>query len=120
MLPAIILIFIFSYIPMAGIVIAFQQYLPTKGYFGSPWVGLDNFKYMFQLPNVGKVITNTLFISFLKIVTVLAAAVLFALVLNEIRVRWLRTGIQTWRCSPFSFPGSPWAASSRILFPTTV
>ena len=101
MLPAIILIFIFSYIPMVGIVIAFQQYLPTKGYFGSPWVGLDNFKYMFQLPNVGKVITNTLFISFLKIVTVLAAAVLFALFLNEIRVRWLRTGIQSMALFPF-------------------
>ena len=46
--PAVLAIFIFSYIPMVGIVVAFERYDPFKGMFGSPWVGLENFKFFFS------------------------------------------------------------------------
>lgn len=60
MIPGIILVFIFNYIPMFGIVIAFQKFVPAKGIWKSQWIGLDNFEYIFKLPNIGSVVWNTL------------------------------------------------------------
>jgi putative aldouronate transport system permease protein len=60
MIPGIILVFIFNYIPMFGIVIAFQKFVPAKGIWKSKWIGLDNFEYIFKLPNIGSVVWNTL------------------------------------------------------------
>lgn len=85
MVPGIALLLIFSYIPMVGIVIAFQDYLPGKGFFGSDWVGLNNFKYLFNLPDVGNVVRNTLFISLTKIVLTTLASIVVALMINEVR-----------------------------------
>ena len=50
--PAVIIMLIYSYGPMIGNVIAFQRFLPGKGLFGSPFVGLDNFAYMLKMPNI--------------------------------------------------------------------
>ena len=51
LLPGTVCLFIFSIVPMMGIIIAFQDFVPTMGIRGSEWVGFDNFKYMFQLPD---------------------------------------------------------------------
>lgn len=83
LLPGVILIFIFSYIPLYGIVIAFQKYNPGMG-FSSPWVGLDNFKYLFSQPAFLKTIWNTFFIAFFKLIGGIVVPVIFALLLNEI------------------------------------
>lgn len=95
MLPTVVILFIFSYIPMVGLVMAFQNYLPSNGYFGSEWTGLYWFKYMFNMGNFTSVIWNTLFISILKIFTVLLSSVIVALLLNEMVSKKLKMLIQS-------------------------
>lgn len=95
MLPTVVILLIFSYIPMVGLVMAFQNYLPSNGYFGSEWTGLYWFKYMFHMGNFASVIWNTLFISILKIFTVLLSSVIVALLLNEMVSKKLKMLIQS-------------------------
>lgn len=95
MAPGMICLLIFSFIPMIGIVMAFQKYIPAKGISGSPWVGLDNFKFMFQIPDSKQIFLNTIVIAFWKIVVSTGVTVLFSLLLNEIRVSWAKKSIQT-------------------------
>ena len=66
LIPGVILVFIFSYIPLYGLVIAFQKYNPGMG-FSSPWVGFDNFKYLFSQPVFLRTIWNTFYIAFLDV-----------------------------------------------------
>lgn len=80
---------------MAGLVIAFQKFVPTKGLFGSAWVGLDNFHYILSLPDTRRVIFNTVFISIMKLIAGLAAPLATALLLNEIRVKAFKRTVQT-------------------------
>lgn len=96
LLPSVILIAIFCYLPMYGIIMAFQQYNPAKGLFGAQkWVGWYNFEYIFTLPDFGHVMWNTILIAGLKIIAGLVVPVVAALLLNEIRSKWLMRGIQT-------------------------
>ena len=83
LLPAVILVIIFNYGPMAGLVMAFQDFSPRKGFFGSDFVGLENFRYIFSLPNLWQVVGNTLLISVFKILGNIIFPVLIALMLNE-------------------------------------
>lgn len=101
LLPMLILYFIFHYVPMTGIVMAFQDYLPSKGYFGSPWAGLKWFQYMFSMDKFIAVIGNTLFISLLKLLGGLAASVVFALLLNELRRKRMSSAIQSMVLFPY-------------------
>src|SRR5690554_2932056 len=66
--PGIVIALIFSYAPMVGLIMAFQQYNPFAGFFGSPWVGLDNFRFLMSLPDTYSVIWNTFFIAVMKII----------------------------------------------------
>lgn len=95
MLPGIIFLTIFCYIPMFGIVMAFQDYVPAKGIWGSKWVGLKHFKYLLQLPDIEKIITNTLIIAIGKIIIGTVIAIAFAVLLNEIRVKVVKKYVQT-------------------------
>jgi len=95
LLPGMVLLLLFSFIPMFGIVIAFQKYLPAKGIFGSDWVGLDNLRYMFQIPDSRQVFLNTIVIASLKIAAGIAVPASFALLLNEIRASWYKRTVQT-------------------------
>lgn len=94
MLPCLIILLIFNYVPMVGISMAFEDYIPSKGFFGSPWAGFKWFEYMFKMSNFTSVIWNTLFISLLKIITLEAASVVFALMLNELWLPRTRSLIQ--------------------------
>jgi putative aldouronate transport system permease protein len=94
-IPGLILIIIYSYGPMLGIVIAFQKFVPAKGIFGSHWFGLGNFKYAMSLPDTWQILWNTVFISFMKIVAGLIAPVTTALLLNEIHKEFLKRSFQT-------------------------
>nr|WP_284241763.1 ABC transporter permease subunit [Paenibacillus glycanilyticus] len=86
LVPGLILILLFAYLPMTGVMIAFQQFNPVKGLFGDQkWVGLDNFHYIFSMPNIWRVVGNTLLIATLKIVFGMFTAILFALLLNEVK-----------------------------------
>ena len=95
LVPAIVLVLIYEYGPMFGIVMAFQDYVPAFGFFGSPWVGLDNFKFVLSLPNTPEVVWNTIFIAGMKIVAGLVAPIVTALLLNEVRRDVFRRSVQT-------------------------
>lgn len=95
MIPAMVFLIIFSIVPMLGIVIAFQRFIPVKGVFGSPFVGLANFEKIFIFPDVGQVFFNTIFIAVAKIILGLIIPVLFALLLNETRFRFFKRTVQT-------------------------
>lgn len=94
-LPGLILVLLFQYGPMAGIAIAFQKFIPAKGMFGSEWIGLENFKYIYGLPDTMTVIRNTLAISVMKIAAGLTAPIVTALLLNEIRMQRFKRSVQT-------------------------
>ncbi|NQX60733.1 ABC transporter permease [Paenibacillus qinlingensis] len=95
LLPGIILTFIFHYLPMAGLVIAFQNFKPWLGFTGSAWVGWDNFQTVFQRNDSLQVIWNTLVIACAKILVNLLIPVVFALLLNEVRQARFKKTIQT-------------------------
>ncbi len=93
--PGVLLVFIYCYIPMAGIMIAFQKFIPGKGIFHSPWIGWDNFKFVFTMEDTLQVIYNTVFIAVLKIVVGFVVPILFALLLNEVRKMLFKRTVQT-------------------------
>lgn len=93
--PGMVLLAIFTIYPMFGTVIAFQDFSPVKGLWGSTFVGLSNFKYMFTIPDIGQVFYNTVFIAVMKIITSQLFAIVFALMLNELRGRFFKKTIQT-------------------------
>lgn len=94
-LPGIIFILIFSYGPMFGLLMAFQDYVPAKGVLGSEFVGFEHFRYLFSLPDIFLVTKNTIFIAFWKIIFNTIVPILFAILLNEVRVKWMKRSIQT-------------------------
>lgn len=98
MLPALIILFIYNYLPMIGIVIAFQDFnvgLGIRAFWESDWVGLYHFRRLFSSPDFTRAIINTLFISCGKIVLGFITPIIIALLLNEVRVNSVKRGIQT-------------------------
>lgn len=87
LLPAVVIVFLFSYKPIYGIIIAFKDYKTRRGIWGSEWVGLDNFRRMFTYANFGQLMHNTLFISLLKLVIGMLCTLALALLFNELRSR---------------------------------
>ena len=84
LIPGIILLIIFNYVPLYGLIIAFQKYNPAMG-FKSPWVGMQNFTYLFSQPNFVRTISNTLGIAIAKLALGILVPVTVSLMLNEVR-----------------------------------
>ena len=95
LLPGCILTFIFCYIPMVGIVVAFENYNSYKGFFDQEWVGLDNFRYLFALPDFFPAIRNTLLIASMKIVLGIFVPLIISLFLNEVKFKHFAGIFQT-------------------------
>lgn len=95
LIPSIVLAIIFCYIPMGGLVMAFQNYKPWLGITGSEFVGLENFKQIFAFQESRQAIVNTLIIAIAKMVFGLIVPVIMALLLNEVHHVGLKKGIQT-------------------------
>jgi len=93
--PGMVLLFIFSIVPMFGIIIAFQNFKPALGIFGSSFNGLDNFRLILNFPDVHQVFFNTIYIAVLKIILGLIVPIIFALLLNEVTVGWFKRTVQT-------------------------
>ncbi len=93
--PAVVLVLIYSYTPMVGVVMAFQRVLPGKGIFGSPWVGLENFKFVFEMPTIWQVIWNTIRIAGLKAIAGVVVPVSVALMLNNVTSHLFKRTVQT-------------------------
>jgi putative aldouronate transport system permease protein len=86
LVPAVVLVTIYSYGSMAGVVIAFQKFVAAKGFFGQQqWVGLQNFRTLFSMASIWLVIRNTVVIALGKMIGGIVVPVLFALLLNEVR-----------------------------------
>lgn len=95
LVPAVILIFVFNYIPIYGIMIAFQDYSPIRGFMGSPFVGLKWFKVALDNPDFSEIVFNTVYISIMKLIFGTIVTITFALMLNEIRFMGYKRTIQT-------------------------
>ncbi|MEZ4734164.1 MAG: ABC transporter permease subunit [Caldilineaceae bacterium] len=83
-LPGVILLFVFAYLPMVGLVIAFKDYKFAEGLWGSAWVGFDNFRFLFGTDQAWRITRNTLLMNSLFIVTGTTASLAIAILMNEI------------------------------------
>ena len=93
LLPGLIYLIIFHYAPMGGVIIAFKNYRPARGIFGSKWVGFNNFVRFFQYPDMFKLILNTISITLLNLL-MFPIPIIFALLLNEVRNAKLKKSVQ--------------------------
>lgn len=99
-LPGILYLIIFKYIPMFGSVIAFQDFSSTRGILGSPFVGFKHFVKLFHYPDFYRILRNSLILSALKIVFTFPVPVILALMLDEVRSGFTKKTIQTVICIP--------------------
>ncbi len=95
LLPGVVLLVIFAVIPMFGILIAFQNYVPAKGILGSEWVGLGNFRTLLMLPDSLEILRNTLGLAIAKMILGTVVPIVFALMLNEVTQDGLKKFVQT-------------------------
>jgi putative aldouronate transport system permease protein len=101
MAPGLIHLFLIQYMPMFGMVIAFKKYRAADGIFGSQWIGLENFKYLFGSEIAWRITFNTVFMNFLFIVVGTLAALTLAILLNEIYTSKFTQGYQVTLFLPF-------------------
>jgi len=112
LIPGVLFALVFSYGPMFGLVMAFQDFTPLKSFENSPWVGFENFRMMLQLPTFWPVVRNTLVISLSKIVLRLLVPLVIALLLNEVLHEKFKRVAQTVFFLPYFLS---WAVMGGIL-----
>lgn len=95
LIPAIVWLVLFNIVPMFGIVMAFEDFNPGLGMWKSPFIGLANFQYMFQMSDIKQILINTVVIALGKIIANLVVPLLFAILLNELCIKKLYRPIQT-------------------------
>lgn len=116
LLPGMIFLLIFTFIPMGGIVMAFQDFVPAKGIFHSEWVGLNNFKFIFGLRDSRQIFINTIVISFGKILLGIFVPVIFSLLLNEVWHKGFKKTVQTIVYLPHFLSWVVFAAIVQMVF----
>ncbi|WP_373271323.1 ABC transporter permease [Paenibacillus sp. MY03] len=94
-LPAILFFLLFKYVPMWGVLIAFQKYSPFLGFMESEWVGLDHFKRFFSHNDFWILLRNTLAINVLSLTLFFPLPIILSLMLNEVRVEWFKKSVQS-------------------------
>lgn len=112
MVPGFVWLALFSVVPMFGVIMAFQDFNPNLGFLRSPFVGLENFEYMFAIRDVKQVFLNTVVIAVGKIIGNLIIPLIFALMLNEVRSRRFSRVVQTITYLPYFLS---WVILSSIL-----
>jgi putative aldouronate transport system permease protein len=98
--PALLLV-IYSYGPMFGLVMVFQRFEPAKGFFRSAWIGFDNFRRVFATPDIWQITFNSFFIAVMKIVLGTFTAIITAILLNEITGTFFKRTVQTIIYAPY-------------------
>ena len=101
LLPAVLYFIIFHYWPMYGAVIAFKDFIPVKGIFGSPWVGFAHFERFFQSYFFTLLIRNTLLLSLFSLLLAFPVSIIFALMLNQVEIKLFKSTLQTASYIPF-------------------
>lgn len=112
-LPGVILLFIFAYLPMVGLVIAFKDYKFAEGIWGSAWVGLENFRFLFGTDQAWRITRNTLLMNSIFIVTGTAASLTVAILMNEIYTSGVSKYYQTMLFFPYFMS---WIIVSYFVF----
>jgi putative aldouronate transport system permease protein len=95
LIPGVLYFIIFKYLPMGGIIISFQDYQPFLGIQKSPWVGLKHFERLFTEPTFFTLLGNTLFLFALNLFIFFPIPIILALMLNEVRSKFLKSAVQT-------------------------
>ncbi|MFV0399163.1 MAG: ABC transporter permease [Oscillospiraceae bacterium] len=113
MIPGIIIVFIFSYMPMYGLQIAFRDYKIKDGFFGSAWVGLKHFERLFTHPDGKQAIINTLIISFNSLIWAFPAPIILSLLLNELKFPRYKKTVQSILYLPHFMS---WVVINGLLF----
>lgn len=115
LLPSFVMLIIFAYAPMFGLVIAFKDYTILDGFIDSEWVGLKHFLYIFKGtdPAIFQVFRNTVYIALIKLVTNFPLIIIFALMINEIRSNKVKTVVRTISYLPNFIS---WIAVGGIMF----
>jgi putative aldouronate transport system permease protein len=100
-LPVVIYYIVFAYTPMYGIQLAFKDYIVKKGIWGSPWTGFDHFVRFFNSYNFGLLIKNTIGISVYSLLVGFPIPIMFALMLNYVKNKYLRKSVQMITYAPY-------------------
>ncbi|WP_084958083.1 ABC transporter permease [Thermoactinospora rubra] len=116
LLPGLAYFAIFRYWPMYGLTIAFKDFVPFLGIEGSEWVGLKHFEALFTGPDFGRLMTNTLVIALLMILFAFPAPIIVALMLNELRVRFVKRTVQSLIYIPHFLSWTIVASLTYLLF----
>ncbi len=111
-LPGMVALFLFSYVPMFGTVVAFEDFSPRTGFL-SPWVGLRNFRLLWGSSMLFRIVKNTILLNAMFIIATTTFAVVVALLLNEVRSRLFKRVSQSLMFLPF-FMG--WTIVAMVLF----
>lgn len=101
LIPGLIHLVLFKLAPVSALVIAFQDFSTFLGISGSPWVGFQNFINFFNDPNIGRLVLNTVILAALVLFVSFPIPIIFALLLNEVRLRWFRKSVQTLSFVPY-------------------
>ena len=101
LIPGVIYIFIFNYIPMYGVTIAFKDFYASKGILGSPWVGMDHFKRVFHSPDFIPILWNTLILSIYQLVVTFPLPIFLALLINSCQSKRFGKFVQNVTYAPY-------------------
>ncbi|WP_019536439.1 ABC transporter permease [Paenibacillus ginsengihumi] len=112
-LPGILFFIVFKYVPLAGSIIAFQKYQIMKGIWDSPWVGLDNFRFIFTYPDFYNVLRNTALIALYQLIFGFPAPIILALLFNEVRSALAKRTFQSFFYLPHFLS---WVVVGGIVF----
>lgn len=100
-LPVVVYYIIFAYAPIYGIQLAFKDYIVKKGIWGSPWIGMENFTRFFSSYNFGLLLKNTIGISVYSILVGFPIPIVFALMLNYLKNKYLKKTVQMVSYAPY-------------------
>ena len=112
LIPAVLFTTFFAYLPIFGLVMAFQDFKPLMGFRESPFVGLKQFQYIFTMPSFRTAFLNTMIISFFKIVLSILVPLILSLMLNEVTKSWFKRSVQTIVFIPYFFS---WAILAGMI-----
>lgn len=112
-LPAFVVVLIFSYVPMYGVLLAFQKFEYNKSFLNFSFVGLDNFTYLFKQADFLRAFGNTVVIGFGKLLCGFFPPIILALMLNEVRCKWYKKTVQSVLYLPYFLS---WVIIAGILY----
>lgn len=113
LIPGFIVLVIFCYVPMYGLILSFKEYTPVLGIGGSPWIGWDNFKYAVLSRGFVRLVKNTLTLGLLKLIFAFPSSIILALMINELSAKMFKKTVQTISYLPYFIS---WVIVNSIVY----